>query len=187
MKSPVVKRSIVIAGHKTSVSLEDAFWKGMKEIAEARDITLSQLVASIDTRRQHGNLSSAIRLFVLDFYRNRLPDEQAERNERVAPPLVPLHDSDVLFVLCESSSSGPTYIETNPADANEDAIVRNMIAGQYGKPLRVVAINIGEGWARDVSKKIAGVVVQAAERGDRTLPSGTRAFVKAQLASPVRH
>jgi predicted DNA-binding ribbon-helix-helix protein len=79
MKSPVVKRSIVIAGHKTSVSLEDAFWKGLKEIASARDMTLSDLVAVIDSERQHGNLSSAIRLFVLDFYRNQLSDHKAER------------------------------------------------------------------------------------------------------------
>src|SRR5271165_7219573 len=75
MKSPVVKRSIVIAGHKTSVSLEDAFWKGLKEIASGRDATLSELVASIDADRQHGNLSSALRLFVLDFYRNQLSEE----------------------------------------------------------------------------------------------------------------
>lgn len=71
MKSPVVKRSIVIAGHKTSVSLEDAFWRGLKEIAATRDMTLSDLVATIDGGRHHGNLSSAIRLFVLDHYRNR--------------------------------------------------------------------------------------------------------------------
>ena len=70
MKSPVVKRSIVIAGHKTSVSLEDAFWQGLKEIADERSMTLSDLVSSIDTDRRHGNLSSAIRLFVLDHYRN---------------------------------------------------------------------------------------------------------------------
>jgi predicted DNA-binding ribbon-helix-helix protein len=69
MKSPVVKRSIVIAGHKTSVSLEDAFWRGLKEIASARNMTLSDLVASIDGGRRQGNLSSAIRLFVLDHYR----------------------------------------------------------------------------------------------------------------------
>jgi predicted DNA-binding ribbon-helix-helix protein len=68
MKSPVVKRSIVIAGHKTSVSLEDAFWKSLKDIAGERRITLSDLVASIDTDRRHGNLSSAIRLFVLDHF-----------------------------------------------------------------------------------------------------------------------
>ena len=77
MKSPVVKRSIVIAGHKTSVSLEDAFWKGLKEIATGREVTLSDLVASIDTDRRHGNLSSAIRLFVLDHYRVHSADDHS--------------------------------------------------------------------------------------------------------------
>ena len=71
MKSPVVKRSIVIAGHKTSVSLEDAFWGSLKDIASARNLTLSELVASIDTDRRQGNLSSAIRLFVLNHYRTQ--------------------------------------------------------------------------------------------------------------------
>lgn len=69
MKSPVVKRSIAIAGHKTSISLEDAFWRGLKDIALSRRMTLSDLVGAIDAERQHGNLSSAIRLFVLDHYR----------------------------------------------------------------------------------------------------------------------
>ena len=81
MKSPVVKRSIVIAGHKTSVSLEDAFWTALKEIAAGRDMTLSDLVATIDSERQHGNLSSAIRLFVLDFYRNQLSETHPGRDE----------------------------------------------------------------------------------------------------------
>jgi predicted DNA-binding ribbon-helix-helix protein len=71
MKSPVVKRSIVVAGHKTSVSLEEAFWNGMKEIASSRGLTLSELVGEIDGGRQQGNLSSAIRLFVLDYFRSR--------------------------------------------------------------------------------------------------------------------
>jgi predicted DNA-binding ribbon-helix-helix protein len=78
MKSPVVKRSIVIAGHKTSVSLEDAFWTGLKEIAGGRGMTLSELVAAIDQDRRHGNLSSAIRLFVLDHYRSQVIEEKAE-------------------------------------------------------------------------------------------------------------
>ena len=59
MKSPVVKRSIVLSGHKTSVSLEDAFWRGLKDIATTRRMTLSDLVGSIDSEREHGNLSSA--------------------------------------------------------------------------------------------------------------------------------
>ena len=79
MKSPVVKRSIVIAGHKTSVSLEDAFWKGLKEIADARGMTLSDIVANIDSQRRHGNLSSAIRLFVLDHYRGQSIDRVTRR------------------------------------------------------------------------------------------------------------
>jgi predicted DNA-binding ribbon-helix-helix protein len=79
MKSPVVKRSIVIAGHKTSVSLEDAFWDALKEIAAHRKATLSDLVASIDASRTQGNLSSAIRLFVLDHFRSTEGGTQALR------------------------------------------------------------------------------------------------------------
>lgn len=75
--SPVIKRSIVIAGHKTSVSLEDAFWKGLKDIAVRRHTTLSDLVASIDSGRRYGNLSSAIRLFVLDQFQAH-PDSHGE-------------------------------------------------------------------------------------------------------------
>jgi predicted DNA-binding ribbon-helix-helix protein len=85
MKSLVVKRSIVIAGHKTSVSLEDAFWRAIKEIAVVRGTTLSNLVSSIDAERKRGNLSSGIRLFVLDFYRSRLNKERAAQN---APPVL---------------------------------------------------------------------------------------------------
>ncbi len=71
MQSPVIKRSIAVGGHKTSVSLEDAFWKGLKEIAADRDVTLVSLVAGIDSERASGNLSSAIRLFVLNCYRSK--------------------------------------------------------------------------------------------------------------------
>jgi predicted DNA-binding ribbon-helix-helix protein len=71
MKSLVIKRSIVIAGHKTSISLEDAFWKALKDIALAQGTTLSDLVATIDSQRRHGNLSSAIRLFVLEHFQAR--------------------------------------------------------------------------------------------------------------------
>ena len=66
MKSSVVKRSVWIDGHKTSVSLEDQFWSGLKEIAHSEGATLPALLAKIDGTRKHRNLSSAIRLFVLD-------------------------------------------------------------------------------------------------------------------------
>jgi len=67
----VVKRSVVVAGHKTSVSLEDAFWVSLKDIATRRGLTLSTLIDMIDRTRKTGNLSSAIRLFVLDHFRAR--------------------------------------------------------------------------------------------------------------------
>jgi predicted DNA-binding ribbon-helix-helix protein len=82
MDSTVVKRSIVVAGHKTSVSLEDAFWQALKEIANDRQMTLSDLVATIDTDRRHGNLSSAIRLFVLDHFRAQIGDRQPNESTR---------------------------------------------------------------------------------------------------------
>jgi predicted DNA-binding ribbon-helix-helix protein len=75
MKSAIAKRSVVIAGHKTSISLEDAFWECLRRIANERGQTLSALVASIDDDRQRANLSSAIRLFVLGFYREHSAQE----------------------------------------------------------------------------------------------------------------
>jgi predicted DNA-binding ribbon-helix-helix protein len=69
MKSLVVKRSIAVDGHKTSVTLEEAFWNGLKEIASDRRLTLSELVSAINSQRLNANLSSALRLFVLDHYR----------------------------------------------------------------------------------------------------------------------
>jgi predicted DNA-binding ribbon-helix-helix protein len=86
MKSLVVKRSIVVAGHKTSVSLEDAFWSGLKEIAARRVTTLSELVSEVDKQRQHTNVSSALRLFVLDFYRSGASD--AERDDQTPETMV---------------------------------------------------------------------------------------------------
>jgi predicted DNA-binding ribbon-helix-helix protein len=65
------KRSIVIAGHKTSVSIEDEFWNSLKEIARERGMSLGALVAAIDRDLEHANLSSAIRLFVLGVYRDQ--------------------------------------------------------------------------------------------------------------------
>ncbi len=81
MKSSVLKRSIVIAGHKTSVSLEDKFWDSLKEIAGERGMTLAELVATIDGNRNHTNLSSAIRLFVLGVYRDQVASRQDRTRE----------------------------------------------------------------------------------------------------------
>jgi predicted DNA-binding ribbon-helix-helix protein len=76
VKSPIVKRSIIIAGHKTSVSVEDAFWVALKDIAASRGTSVTELVAAIDAARQHRNLSSAVRLFVLDYFRTAAGGER---------------------------------------------------------------------------------------------------------------
>jgi predicted DNA-binding ribbon-helix-helix protein len=80
-KSQVVKRSIVLAGHKTSISLEEAFWKGLKDIARRRQQTLSELVGGIDGERSVGNLSSAVRLFVFNHYQGRPASERAAESD----------------------------------------------------------------------------------------------------------
>jgi predicted DNA-binding ribbon-helix-helix protein len=82
MKSPIVKRSIVIAGRKTSVTLEDAFWRGLKDIAHIERVTLSNMVGEIDKARSQSNLSSAIRLFVLDRLRSRTPHLAPDGHDR---------------------------------------------------------------------------------------------------------
>ena len=82
MKSPIRKHSIIIAGQKTSVSLEDAFWDDLRRIAGGRDATLSDLVTIIDADRD-GNLSSAIRLFVLGFYRDQISGHQSSPREQM--------------------------------------------------------------------------------------------------------
>lgn len=61
----IVKRSLAIAGHRTSISLEDAFWQGLRRLAEERNLPVAALVAEIDATRGRNNLSSAIRVFVL--------------------------------------------------------------------------------------------------------------------------
>jgi predicted DNA-binding ribbon-helix-helix protein len=85
MKSPIVKRSVVIDGHKTSVSLEDAFWNDLREIAHYQRVTVPKLLENIDKGRQ-GNLSSAIRLFVFDQVRRHGDFWQYSRDRRLGKP-----------------------------------------------------------------------------------------------------
>ena len=74
-KSQVFKRSVNIGAHKTSIALEDAFWDAIKDIATAQGSSVDRLIATINSERherQHTNLSSAIRQFVLAYYRSRM-------------------------------------------------------------------------------------------------------------------
>ena len=88
--SPVVKRSINLARHKTSVSLENQFWEALGEIARKRNIPIAVLIEQIDNNRTGSNLSSSIRLFVLSYFKtvsrlspsNTTPDLSASEPAR---------------------------------------------------------------------------------------------------------
>lgn len=82
MKSAVIKRSIVLDGHKTSVSLENEFWDGLREIVVHENTTLSTLVGRIDHDRDSCNLSSAIRVFVFNHFRARVGNEVPGQSEK---------------------------------------------------------------------------------------------------------
>jgi|SRR5262245_5824394 len=87
VKSLVLKRSVVIAGRKTSVCVEEEFWKSVKEIAGERGMTVAELVREIDANRQHDNLSSAIRLFVIGVYRDQIDLSKARTRETLVKPI----------------------------------------------------------------------------------------------------
>ena len=81
LKSAIIKRSIELNGHKTSVSLEDEFWLSLRQIATLKATALPALLQSIDVSRAGANLSSAIRVYVLNHYRN-LADAEMTDTER---------------------------------------------------------------------------------------------------------
>ncbi|MES2168312.1 MAG: ribbon-helix-helix domain-containing protein [Pseudomonadota bacterium] len=85
----VVKRSVVVGGHKTSVSLEDAFWTSLKDIATRRGLPLSTQIDAIDRTRKTSNLSSAIRLFVLDHFRARAVTSVFIGERQPSPSIAP--------------------------------------------------------------------------------------------------
>jgi predicted DNA-binding ribbon-helix-helix protein len=82
MKSSVVKHSVSLAGRRTSVSLENEFWKALKEIARQRKMSLSALIREIQANQQYGNLCSAIRLFVFGVYRAQIENISHVEAER---------------------------------------------------------------------------------------------------------
>ena len=89
----IVKRSFVIAGQKKSISLEEAVWRSLKEIATNRDVTLLDLLTNIASTEDQRNLSSAIRLFVLNFYREQLEFRHIQKVVQVVlrSPVQALH------------------------------------------------------------------------------------------------
>jgi hypothetical protein len=94
--------------------------------------------------------------------------------------IVPSLDADIHLVLCRFGRAGLAYIETDPAEADATTVVQNLLYGRYGQPLRVVALNVDEGWSQDVSEAMARKVLEIAERedyeltGDAAVPRGAQ-------------
>lgn len=88
MKPGIAKRSVVIDGHKTSVSLEEPFWRAVREITDERAITVSQLLREIDMNRRTANLSSAVRVFVLEHTRRHAAAVQMRRDNAIGATVV---------------------------------------------------------------------------------------------------
>jgi hypothetical protein len=88
-------------------------------------------------------------------------------------------EQDLHFVLCDFGLSGQAYVETDPTQADASTIVRNLLGGQYNRPLRVLALNVEEGWVRDVSQVIAAKVRDVARRDGQELTGGTCRFIEA--------
>jgi hypothetical protein len=94
-------------------------------------------------------------------------------------PVASSSAQDLHFVLCDFGRYGRAYVETDPAEADASTIVRKLLQGQYGRPLKVLALNPEERWVQDVSELIARKVRTVAQREQQDLTDGTRAFVEA--------
>jgi hypothetical protein len=90
---------------------------------------------------------------------------------------LPNNDADFYLVIEGFGARGPSFLETDLAQADRNTIVRNFISGQYEDALRVVSFNVAEGWSRDVSEDIAGEVMDRAYDADTTLTEGTKRFI----------
>ena len=102
-----------------------------------------------------------------------------------APSLVPSFDVTVHLVLDDFGKLGRAYLETDEEKADRDTIVRNFLLGEYKRPMRVVAFNTAEFWARDVSEDIAWEVIKRAVDNGSRLPDATHNFVARYLGNQV--
>ena len=96
---------------------------------------------------------------------------------RTQTPLVPSQpafDVTVHIVLNDFGPMGRAYCETDEAEADEETVIENILSGQYSHPLRVVAFNTAEGWARDVTEDIARAVLDRAQKEDRQIGKGAQ-------------
>lgn len=94
------------------------------------------------------------------------------------PSLVPNFDVTVHIVLDDFGAAGKVYRETDEADADLDTTINDLLSGQYNNPIRVIAFNTAEGWARDVSEDVAWELIRRATKEGRLVAGATRGFVE---------
>ena len=102
-----------------------------------------------------------------------------------SPPLIPGFDTTVYLVLDDFGLEGRSYREVDEEEADLETLIRNLLSGQYERPVRIVAFNTAEGWANDVSEDVAREVIKRAREGGRELPFGTKAFAEYQLGEGI--
>ena len=102
-----------------------------------------------------------------------------------SPSLVPSFDVTVYLVLDDFGKLGRSYLETDEDKADVETVIRNMLAGEYRKPVRVVAFNTGEFWSRDISENVAWEVINRAVETATRLPEATHNFVASHLGEAV--
>ena len=103
------------------------------------------------------------------------------RNQTPLAPGEPVSDVTVHVVLDDFGPLGRAYVETDEVDADEETIIENILTGQYSHPLRVVAFNAAEGWARDVTEDIARAVLSRASADQRSIGKASQDFLNRAL------
>ena len=98
-----------------------------------------------------------------------------------SPSIVPGFNVDVYVVLDDFGNLGRSYREVDEAEADKATLIRDLIAGQYNKPVRIVAFNTSEGWSRDVSEEIAREIRAQAERSGEEMSPGLREWIDWQI------
>jgi hypothetical protein len=104
-----------------------------------------------------------------------------------SPSIIPLgFDVDVYVVLDDFGKLGRAYREIDEEAADKETVIRNLIEGQYNDPVRIVAFNTAEGWARDVTEDIALEIRQRVERSNEELSPGLRDFLDREVGRTKR-
>jgi predicted DNA-binding ribbon-helix-helix protein len=186
MTSPVLKRSVVVGGRKTSVSLEQEFWDALKQMAAARGLTTGAMIATIERGRTGSNLSSCLRVFVLDSFRGRAAEAGPPSRRRVLvvddDPLVLSATASMLADLgCEvvTSGNGSDALEKLAADQSIRILITDItMPGLSGHELAARA--------RRLRPSLQAILLSGRETDGRGLPLLRKPLLQADLTRVMR-